>query len=95
MDVAEIELHQLDQRYAALRRRDARRERALLASLSEIGQQAPVVVVRDAGERWVLVDGYKRVRALVKLNVFPATEVALFTTLTPACGNRPALRTLC
>lgn len=63
----EIELHQLDQRYAALRRRDARRERALLASLSEIGQQAPVVVVRDPGQRWVLVDGYKRVRALTRL----------------------------
>lgn len=64
----EIELHQLDQRYAALRRRDARRERALVASLSEIGQQAPVVVVRGEGDRWVLVDGYKRVRALSRLS---------------------------
>ena len=64
----EIELHQLDQRYAALRRRDARRERALLASLSEIGQQAPVVVVRGEGGQWVLIDGYKRVRASTTLS---------------------------
>ena len=59
----DIELHQLDLRYEGLRRRDGRRERALLASVSAIGQQAPVVVVHDGG-KYVLVDGYKRVRAL-------------------------------
>lgn len=62
----ELELHQLDLRYEGLRRRDGRRERALLASMSAIGQQTPVVVVSD-GEKYVLVDGYKRVRALEKL----------------------------
>lgn len=62
----DIELHQLDLRYEGLRRRDGRRERALLASVSAIGQQAPVVVVSD-GNKYVLVDGYKRVRALEKL----------------------------
>jgi ParB family chromosome partitioning protein len=72
----EIELHQLDQRYAALRRRDARRERALVASLSEIGQQTPVVVVRGESEQWVLVDGYKRVRALRRLSRDTASAVA-------------------
>ncbi len=63
----DIELHQIEPRYAALRRRDARRERTLLASLSEIGQQAPVVVVRGTADQWVLVDGYKRLRALRRL----------------------------
>ena len=62
----ELELHQLDRRYEALRTRSARREHRLLASLSEVGQQTPIVVVRD-GERWVVVDGYKRVRALHRL----------------------------
>jgi hypothetical protein len=62
----ELELHQLDRRYEALRTRSARRERRLLASLSEVGQQTPIVVVRDA-ERWVVVDGYKRVRAVHRL----------------------------
>lgn len=57
----DLELHQLDRRYEALRTRSARRERRLIASLSEVGQQTPLVVVRD-GERWVVVDEYKRVR---------------------------------
>ena len=43
----DLELHQLDRRYEALRTRSARRERRLLASLSEVGQQTPIVVVRD------------------------------------------------
>ena len=64
----DIELHELDLRYAALRRRDARRERALVASLAEVGQQVPVVVVRDETGPFVLVDGYKRVRALTRLH---------------------------
>jgi ParB family transcriptional regulator, chromosome partitioning protein len=64
----EIELHELDLRYAALRRRDARRERALVASLADSGQQVPVVVVRGAAGPFVLVDGYKRVRALERLH---------------------------
>lgn len=63
----ELELHQVERRYAGLRRRDARRERALVASLAEAGQQTPVVVVRGEGDRPVLVDGYKRVRALERL----------------------------
>jgi ParB/RepB/Spo0J family partition protein len=63
----DVELHQLELRYAGLRRRDARKERALVASLSEVGQQVPVVVVAGGEGRWVLVDGYKRVRALERL----------------------------
>ncbi len=63
----QLELHEVQQRYAALRRRDPHRERTLAASLSEVGQQMPVVVVREAATGWVLVDGYKRVRALERL----------------------------
>jgi ParB family transcriptional regulator, chromosome partitioning protein len=62
----DLELHQLDRRYEALRTRSARRERRLLASLSEVGQQTPIIVVRDDA-RWVVVDGYKRVRAVHRL----------------------------
>lgn len=62
----ELELCQLDRRYETLRSRSATRERRLLSSLSEIGQQSPIIVVRD-GERWVVVDGYKRLRALGRL----------------------------
>jgi len=77
----DLELHQLDRRYEALRTRSARRERRLLSSLSEVGQQTPIIVVRD-GERWVVVDGYKRVRAVHRLaqDIVRATEWALSET---------------
>ncbi len=67
MGAMELELHQLDLRYQALRRRSARKERAVLASLAEIGQQTPVVVLRSEGKRPILLDGYKRIRALERL----------------------------
>lgn len=63
----EVELHQLLLRYERLRKRRPRAERALLASLAEIGQQVPVVLVAAEAERFVLIDGYKRVRALRRL----------------------------
>ena len=63
-----VELHQLDLRYEKLRTHKPEAERKLVASLAEIGQQVPGVVVRgEAPDRFVLVDGYKRVRALRRL----------------------------
>jgi ParB-like chromosome segregation protein Spo0J len=63
-----VELHQLDLRYETLRTRKPEAERKLLASLADIGQQLPVVVVQgESAEHFVLVDGYKRVRALRRL----------------------------
>lgn len=62
----DFEIHQLDLRYQPLRRRNAHKERRLLASLVELGQQTPVVVVPTDGSA-VLLDGYKRVRALKQL----------------------------
>lgn len=62
----ELEFHQLDLRYEGLRRREPEREKRLLGSLSEHGQQLPIVVVAAEG-RFVVVDGYKRVRGLRRL----------------------------
>jgi hypothetical protein len=62
----ELELGQLDCRYEALRTRSALRERRVLASIAQVGQQLPIVVVRE-GEVPIVVDGYKRVRALRRL----------------------------
>lgn len=62
----ELELHQLTLRYEHLRKRHPLQERVLLASLAEIGQQLPIVVVRQE-DQFVLIDGYKRVRALRRL----------------------------
>lgn len=63
-----LEFHQLDLRYEKLRTHKPEAERKLVGSLAAIGQQVPVVVVPgEAPERFVLVDGYKRVRALRRL----------------------------
>ncbi|HUJ83159.1 MAG TPA: ParB N-terminal domain-containing protein [Candidatus Acidoferrales bacterium] len=61
----ELEHHQLDLRYEALRCRAPEREKRLLVSLAEHGQQMPIVVVGDGAH--VVVDGFKRVRALKQL----------------------------
>lgn len=71
----DLELGQLELRYEKLRRRNAHKERQLVASLAEKGQLLPVVVVRD-GDAFVLVDGYKRVRALKSLRHDTASAIA-------------------
>jgi ParB family transcriptional regulator, chromosome partitioning protein len=67
--IMELEFHQLDLRYESLRVHRSDRERRLLASLAEHGQQVPVVVVAITEEpnRFVVIDGYKRIRVLRKL----------------------------
>lgn len=65
----DLEFHQLEMRYEHLRLRRPERERRLLASLAEKGQQVPIVVValfEDAG-RYQIIDGHKRVRLLQRL----------------------------
>ena len=62
----ELEFHQLELRYERLRVRQPARERRLLASLADAGQQTPIVVV-TAGSTYVVVDGHKRVRCLRRL----------------------------
>ncbi len=73
----DLELHQLDLRYEELRTRHPARERRLLASLAEVGQQVPIVVVAaPAAGPFVLVDGYARVRALRRLGLDVVHAVA-------------------
>src|SRR5947207_15969542 len=57
----ESEFHQLDVRYERLRVRQPARERRLLVSLADAGQQIRIVVVAT-GAAYVVVDGHKRVR---------------------------------
>lgn len=64
----ELEFHQLELRYEGLRMLRPVRERQLLSSLANSGQQVPIVVVADSEpQRFVLIDGYKRVRCLKRL----------------------------
>jgi len=94
----EVELHQLTLRYERLRKRHPLAERALVSSLAEIGQQLPIVVVGQ-GERFVLIDGYKRVRALrclardtARATCWQVEEVeALLLERGLRCGSEDAL----
>lgn len=79
-----LEHHQIESRYRDLRVSDPAREARLAASLLAEGQRHPVLVFRDA-ERFVLVDGYRRVRALASLS----RDVVLALDL--ACDEPEAL----
>jgi ParB/RepB/Spo0J family partition protein len=81
----QLEFHQLDRRWEHLRVRHPARQRRLLASLAESGQQTPIVVVAAEGlaDRYVVIDGYKRIAALEQLGrdtveavVWPMSEAA-------------------
>jgi ParB family chromosome partitioning protein len=80
----QLEFHQLDRRWEHLRVRHPARQRRLLASLAEVGQQTPIVVVAIEGQpdRYLVIDGYKRLAALQQLGrdtmeavVWPLSEV--------------------
>ena len=63
-----LEFHQLDRRWEHLRVRHPQRQRRLLASLAESGQQTPIVVVgASQPDRYLVIDGYKRIAALQQL----------------------------
>src|SRR6202158_1256198 len=81
----QVEFHQLDRHWEHLRVRHPARQRRLLASLAESGQQTPIVVVAAEGQadRYVVIDGYKRIAALEQLGrdtgeavVWPMSEGA-------------------
>lgn len=59
------EWQELDLRNQVLRRAEPRAESRLMASLLEVGQQAPIAVVGNAP--FIVVDGFKRVRCLKRL----------------------------
>jgi hypothetical protein len=71
----EVDLHQLELRHRDLRIHDGEQRRRLIGSVAEIGQQVPVVVIRDA-DQLVLIDGYLRVEALRRLH----RDTAIATT---------------
>src|SRR5437868_3780179 len=81
----QLEFHQLERRWEHLRVRHPGRQRRLLASLAECGQHTPIVVVtaEDRTDRYVVIDGYKRIAALEQLGrdtveavVWPMSEAA-------------------
>jgi ParB family chromosome partitioning protein len=65
----QLEFHQLDRRWEHLRVHQPRLQRRLLASLAESDQQTPIIVVvsPDHGDRYLVIDGHKRIAALQQL----------------------------
>src|ERR1017187_9194382 len=65
----QLEFHQLDRRWEHLRVRQPHLQRRLLASLAESGQQTPIVGVLspDYRDRYLVIDGHKRIAALQQL----------------------------
>lgn len=61
-----LEFHQLDRRLESLRVRHPARQRRLMASLAESGQQTPIIVI-ETGGRYLVIDGHKRIAALQQL----------------------------
>jgi hypothetical protein len=93
----ELDLHQLELRHHDLRIHDAEQRRRMIGSVAEIGQQVPVIVIRE-GERLVLIDGYLRVEALRKLGrdtaaatTWPVSEVEALLHRRHLCISVPAI----
>jgi len=63
-EVKEIEIGQLHLRYAHTRIEWPQRVLALAHSMERFGQILPVIVLREEGNCFVLIDGYLRVKAL-------------------------------
>ena len=63
----ELELHQLDRPYEALRITAPSLAARMLSSLAIEGQRTPVLVIEKDQERYLLIDGYQRVKALEEL----------------------------
>lgn len=79
MKITEIEFHQIEQKYTKLSILDSTYQSKLMASLAEHGQQSPVFVTEPEQNKYVLIDGYRRVKALIKLknDTVKATILAL------------------
>lgn len=61
-----IDLHQIQLKYAHTRILDQKSIYKMMRSLESFGQKAPVILVSGSG-KYILIDGYTRIRALKKL----------------------------
>ncbi len=63
-----IDLHQIQLKYAHTRILDQKSIYKMMRSLESFGQKAPVTLVSGSG-KYILIDGYTRIRALKKLGI--------------------------
>jgi len=81
----ELEFHVLDLKYERIKGRNRKTEKRLMSSLMDQGQLSPIIVLGCQGEapKYVVMDGFKRIRALkglshdtVKAVIWPEDEVS-------------------
>lgn len=58
-----VELHRIERDYAHLRLRAANAVARMAIHMKTFGQLQPVIVIQTESQRWLLVDGYKRLLA--------------------------------
>ncbi len=94
----DLEIHQLDLRYESLRILNPRGERKLLASIGDTEQLVPISVVEDdelshdEPQRYVVLDGFARVRVLRRLGRDTVRAVAWNVTVLEALLLARSLR---
>ena len=94
----DLEIHQLDLRYESLRIFNPRGERKLLASIGDTEQLVPISVVEDdelshdEPQRYVVLDGFARVRVLRRLGRDTVRAVAWNVTVLEALLLARSLR---
>lgn len=75
----EAEIDQISRKYESFRLRDKSRERYLLQSILECGIREPLQCVSEGQQRYVLLDGFKRLRCSHKLKLRLVPVAALGT----------------
>lgn len=77
--MTEVELSSICRKYESFRLRDPRRESSLLSSILQYGVREPLQCVEAEGKdyRYILLDGFKRLRCCCKINLQMLPVVSL------------------
>jgi ParB-like chromosome segregation protein Spo0J len=63
-DLETVALSALDERLARYRLQNRQAEQLMALSLQRYGQLSPIVVCAEPEDRWLLIDGFKRLRCV-------------------------------
>ena len=67
--MVDVELHQISRKYESYRLKNEYAERMLLNSIAEKGIMEPLICTARSKGQYILLDGYKRLRCLSRLNI--------------------------
>jgi len=76
----EIEIQYINRRYESLRLKDPYREKLLYMSIAEEGIRDPVQGIMHNENSIILIDGYKRIRCLIKMGIYIVPFVTIGAT---------------